>query len=51
MNEITIIIIAHKSSKTVLSFVKKIPEKYKIIIIDNSKDYILQEKIKKFKNI
>jgi len=51
MNEITIVIIAHKSSKTVLSFVKKIPEKYKIIIIDNSKDYILQEKIRRFKNI
>jgi len=51
MNEITIVLIAHKSTKTVLSFVKKIPQKYKIIIIDNSKDYTLEKKIKKFKNI
>ena len=51
MNEITIVIIAHKSSKTVLDFVRKIPKKYKIIIVDNSYDYILGKKIKKFKNI
>ena len=51
MNNITIEIIAHKSSKTVLDFIKKIPKNYKIIIVDNSNDVALNKKIKKFKNI
>jgi len=51
MNNITIVIIAHKSSKTVLDFIKKIPKNYKIIIVDNSNDDALNKKIKKFKNI
>ena len=51
MNEITIVIISHKSSKTVMNFIEKIPRKYKILIVDNSSDYILNKKIKKFKNV
>jgi len=51
MNDISIVIITHKSAKTALRFIKKIPINYKILIIDNSYDYSLEKKIKKFRNI
>ena len=49
--DVTIVLISYKSEKKVLNFVKKISNKYKILIIENSKDNSLKFKIKKKKNI
>ena len=49
--DVTIVLISYKSEKKVLNFLKKISSKYKIIIIENSKDKNLKFKIKKKKNI
>lgn len=46
----TIIIVNYKSTKKIISFIKKIPKKYKIIIVDNSNDGEIKKKINK-KNI
>lgn len=49
--DITIIIVTYKSTNKVLQFIKKIPKKFRIILVDNSKDINLQKKIKKDKHI
>ena len=46
-NEITIILLSHKSKNLVLNFIKDIHIKYKIIIIDNSNDIELKNIINK----
>ena len=51
-NLLTIIIPSYRSKKLILSHVKKLSNKYKIIIIENSYDKSLKEIIKKkFKNV
>ena len=48
MNEhVTIVILAHKSKKLVLNYIKELYKKFKIIIIDNSQDKDLEQVIKK----
>jgi N-acetylglucosaminyl-diphospho-decaprenol L-rhamnosyltransferase len=50
--KITIILIAYKSEKLINAFVKKIPNTIKVIIIENSNNFLLKRKIeKKYKNI
>ncbi len=51
-NQLTVILVAYKSEKKINSFIKKIPKKLKVIIIENSKNYLLKKKIeKKYSNI
>ena len=51
-DDITIVIITYKSKKIIHKFVKKIPINIKTIIIENSEDYELKEKIERdYKNI
>ena len=45
---ITIILVSYKSRNKVINFVKKIPKKFKIVIIDNSEDNYLKKKTKIF---
>ena len=49
--DITIIIVTYKSTNKVLKFIKRIPKKFRIILIDNSKDISLKKKLKKNRNI
>jgi N-acetylglucosaminyl-diphospho-decaprenol L-rhamnosyltransferase len=49
--KITIIIITYKSSKKVFNFIKKIPNKFSVIIVDNSRDIALKKKMSSKKNI
>ena len=50
--KITIILIAYKSEELINTFVKKIPNTVKVIIIENSNNLLLKRKIeKKYKNI
>ena len=44
--DITIVLISHKSKDLVMTFIKKIYEKFDIIIVDNSYDLNLKKKIK-----
>ena len=46
-NQITIILLSHRSKNLVLNFIKDIHIKYKLIIIDNSNDIELKKIIKK----
>jgi len=51
-NQLTIILVAYKSEKKIISFIKRIPKKIKVIIIENSKNHLLKKKLeKKYKNI
>ena len=43
---ITIILVSYKSRNKVINFVQKIPKKFKIIVIENSKDSYLKKKLK-----
>ena len=45
-HDVTIIILTHKSKNLVIEYIKNIYGKFKIIIIDNSKDFELQKIIK-----
>ncbi len=45
--EVTVIIIGHKSKDLILEYIKPIYDKFKIIIIDNSNDYDLTHIIRK----
>ena len=52
VDDITVVIITYKSEKIIHEFLKKIPTNIKTIIIENSKDYKLKEKIERdYKNI
>ena len=46
-NEVTIILVSHKSKNLVLNFIKNFYTKYKILIIDNSKDIDLKNILEK----
>jgi len=51
LKNLTIIIVTYKSDKIIYKFIKKIPKLIKVIIVENSKNYLLKRKIeKKFKN-
>ena len=50
--DLTIIIVTYKSDEIIFDFVKKIPKKINVIVVENSKNYQLKEKLeKKYKNI
>ena len=51
INEITVVIISHKSEEKVLKFINNFKNKIKIIIIDNSSDHELKKKVKEFSNV
>ena len=46
-DEVTIILVSHKSKNLVLNFIKNFYTKYKILIIDNSKDIDLKNILEK----
>ena len=50
-NIITIVLISHKSTNNVLKFVEGLSTKYDILVIDNSNDNILKEKLKNKINV
>ena len=51
-NDISIIIITYKSDQIIYKFVKKIPKKIKVIVVENSKNHVLKINLeKKFKNV
>ena len=51
-DDITIVIITYKSEKIIHEFIKKIPTNIKTIIIENSENYELKNKIERdYKNI
>ena len=45
--DLTIVIVSYAASNNVLRLLKKIPKEIKVIIVENSKDYKLEKKIKK----
>ena len=51
MKNLSIIIVNYRSTEKTLNFIKDIPEKYKIIIVDNSNNGDLIKKINKKDNI
>ena len=51
MDNITVVIITYKSEKKVFDLINKIPKNIKIIVIENSENHKLKEKIKnEYKN-
>ena len=42
-NHLTIILVSYKSEKKINSFVKSIPKKLKVIVIENSKNHLLKK--------
>jgi N-acetylglucosaminyl-diphospho-decaprenol L-rhamnosyltransferase len=51
-NQLTMILVTYKSELIIDSFVKKIPKKIKVIIIENSQNNLLKKRLeKKYKNI
>ena len=50
-NEITIVIISHKSKELVIQFIKNFSKKINFLIIDNSKDQNLKDEIELFNNV
>ena len=50
--ELTIIIVTFKSDPIIYRFIKKIPKKISVIIVENSKNFKLKKKLeKKYKNV
>ena len=49
--KITIIFVSYHSNKKILKFLKQLKNKFKFIIIENSKDYSLLKIIKRYKNV
>ena len=45
-NEVTVVLVTHKSKKKALSFINKLTQNVRTIIIDNSKDFNLEREIK-----
>ena len=48
--DITIIIVTYKSDEIIYNFIKKIPNKIKVIVVENSKNFHLKKNLEK-KNI
>ena len=52
LNKLTIILISYKSEKKINTFIKKIPKKIKVLIIENSGNVSLKKKLeKRYSNI
>ena len=52
LKDLTIIIVTYKSDEIIYKFIRKIPKKIKVIIVENSKNFILKRNLeKKYKNI
>ena len=52
LNNLTIILISYKSEKKINTFIKKIPKKIKVLIIENSGNVSLKKKLeKRYSNI
>lgn len=50
--DLTIVIITFKSDEIIFRFINKIPKEIKIIVVENSKNFLLKKKLeKKFKNV
>ena len=50
--KLTLIIVTYKSDDIIFKFLKKVPKKIKVIIVENSKNKLLKIKIqKRFKNV
>ncbi len=48
--DLTIIFVAYHSEKRIIKYLKQFQENFKVIIVENSKDYSLVKKVKKFSN-
>jgi len=48
--ELTIIFVAFHSEKRIIKYLQQFKKEFKVIIVENSKDYTLVKKIKKFSN-
>ena len=49
--ELTIVFVSYYSKYSVLKYLKQFNNMFKVIIIDNSNDFSLKKKIKKYKNV
>tara|TARA_B110001452_G_C15227072_1_gene425239 strand:+ start:173 stop:1018 length:846 start_codon:yes stop_codon:yes gene_type:complete len=48
--ELTIIFVSFHSQKRIIKYLKQFKDKFKVIIVENSSDYSLKKKIKRFSN-
>ena len=48
--ELTIIFVAFHSEKRIIKYLQQFKKEFKVIIVENSKDYTLVKKIKRFSN-
>ena len=49
--DITIVIVTYKSDEIIYKFIKKIPSKIKVIVVENSKNFHLKKNLeKRYKN-
>ena len=51
LNQISLVLVSYNSSSKLRKFIKNIPKEINILIIDNSKDFLLKRIFKKNKNI
>ena len=51
LNQISIILVSYNSASKLKKFIKKIPKETNILIVDNSKDFLLKKIFKKRKNV
>ena len=52
LKNLTIVIVTYKSDEIIYKFIKKIPKKIKVIVVENSKNFILKRNLeKKYKNV
>ena len=49
LNQISIVLVSYNSSSRLRKFIKKIPKETNILIVDNSKDFLLKKIFKKKK--
>ena len=51
IKQITLVLISHKSKELILKFIKNLSNNFKILIIENSSDFQLENEIKNHKNV
>ena len=51
IKEITVVLISHKSRELILKFIKNLKENIKILVIENSSDFDLENEIQRYKNV
>ena len=52
LKDLTIVIVTYKSDEIIYKFIRKIPKKIKVIVVENSKNFILKRNLeKKYKNV